>query len=153
MEIESAARRYLLGIPEVAGYVGTRVFKFDLVEPLEGTGDRAVVVARQPGWRSPESVGTSEFPRLAVDCWADPTRVPDSGEIQTLDAADKAYALARVIRPWFCFPHLRNQWIGAFGSNPGLRVVDSEPRMLEGHPVAAGDMVAVRIEFSMTVMH
>jgi hypothetical protein len=157
MEIESAARRYLLSLQPVTGYVGQKVFKFRLQEPIEGTGGLAIVVNRQSGWAAPEQIGTTEKPRLSVDCWADPTRVVGSGEIQALDAEDKAYALARVVRPYFCYPYLRNVFIGAVGSNPGLRVVDSdcniEPRLLEDHATDRGDTVTVRIEFALSVQH
>ena len=46
MEIETAVRKFLLSKSQVTGYVGQKVFKFELLEPVAGTGGRAVVVRR-----------------------------------------------------------------------------------------------------------
>lgn len=96
MEIESAARRYLLGQSAVTSLVGQRVWKHALFSPLDGTGHRAIVVARD-GWHGPlEDVRTVEFPVLAVTCWADATRDAD-GRVVAEDAADSAWGMHRVI--------------------------------------------------------
>jgi hypothetical protein len=96
MQIESAARRFFLSDNTVNGLVAGKVFKWILKEQLDGTGGQALVVSRQPGWATPDPVKTSHFPVLRVRSYADQTRTPQ-GEIEALDAADKAYALADVV--------------------------------------------------------
>jgi hypothetical protein len=164
MEIESSIRRYVLGLPVVAA-VGQKVFKFRLEELIDGTGSSAIVINRGAGWASPDPVKSTEFPRLIIDAVSDPTR-DDTGAITTSDAADKAFAVARQIIPWFTFPNLRGEYIGAVGSNPGLYVVSSqqwaEPRLislgdLHGTAVlneqAMGDTLTVRTEFALQIIH
>ena len=46
MEIETAVRKFLLSQSAVTGYVGQRVFKFELMEPVAGSAGRAGVVRR-----------------------------------------------------------------------------------------------------------
>lgn len=96
MQIESATRRMLLSDNTVNGLVAGKVFKWLLKEKLDGTGGQALVVSRQPGWATPDPTKTSHFPVLRIRSYADPTRT-DQGEIATLDAADKAYALADIV--------------------------------------------------------
>lgn len=122
MEIESAARRHLKGIDDVAGHVGSRVYKFRLEEPLE-RGGCALVVSRAPGWAASYPRKTSEFPVLWVDCYADPSRF-DNGDVKELDAEDKAMSIARTLKK-----HLhgvRDEWWGAVGTDRGLRIVTCE---------------------------
>lgn len=95
MEIETAARRFLLAHDGVRGYVGDKVTKFSLLEHVDGTGGRAIVVRRSNGWKTPDSVQTSEFPLLLVDCWADCDRV--GGDKVADNAVDKAFAVYRVV--------------------------------------------------------
>lgn len=155
-EVATAARRYLLGLADVASLVQQRVYKYALDVPVDGTGQAAVVVHPMPGWATPDPVQSSEFPRLAVDCHADPSRVPGTGEVAVADAEDKAFALARAIIPWFRYPRLWGEWMGGFGSRPGLYVVTTaqwaEPRIVEGHPGNVGDIRIVRAEFALQVL-
>ena len=98
MEIETAVRKFLLSKSQVTGYVGQKVFKFELLEPVAGTGGRAVVVRRVGSWGTPDPIGTAEFPLLQVECWADPDRDGD-GNVLVANAVDKALAVQRVIDP------------------------------------------------------
>lgn len=156
MELTTAARRYLLGINDVTSQVQQRVFKWRLEEPIEGTGSPAIVVSQLGGWATPERVNTQEFPVLAVDCHADPDRGP-GGEIAVDNAFDKAFGLARAVRPWFFYPHLRGTWMGGIGSNPGLMVIEcapyTDPYIREGHEQEQGDVRVVRTEFAFVVVH
>ena len=139
------------------------MFKFRLGEQIDGTGRAAVVLTRGPGWASPDQVQSTEYPRLFVDSLADPTRGP-AGEIMVQDGEDRAFALAMTIRPWFRYPRLRGERMGSFGSRPGLLVISSqqwaEPRLIRAsdyHTILerkqAGDVVAVRTEYALEVVH
>jgi hypothetical protein len=142
MEIETAARRMLLGQSAVTGYVGQKVFKFSLLEHVEGTGGRAVVVRRNSGWVQPGRVRTSEYPLLVLDCWADCDR--DSVGAKAEDnAIDKAYAVYRVIDP--LIHAVRSVWWGAGGSHRGMLIVNgfrwAEPwhaTAVDVHPAIQG---------------
>lgn len=134
MELETAARRHLLRIPSVTGYVGRRVFKNTLVESPAGTAGYAIVVRRAVGWTTPDTVKTLEYPRLIVECWADPDREP-TGETAVENAIDKAYALYRAVDR--VLHGRRDEWWGAGGTDPGLRVISC---VRAGDPVAANVM-------------
>lgn len=131
MELETAARRMFLADEAVQGYVTGKVFKFELMEHVDGTGGRAIVVRRSSGWSSPPLVGSSEFPTLIVENWADASRTPD-GEILKDDAGDNALALYRVTNA--LIHQAKDVVWGAGGTNEGLRIVtcvrDSEPALL-----------------------
>lgn len=120
MELETAARRMFLADASVMGYVTGKVFKFELTEHVEGTGGRALVVRRAAGWSAPPFVGSSEYPTLIVENWADVSRTPD-GEALKADAEDNALALFRVTDK--LLHGIRDVVWGAGGSNQGLRVV------------------------------
>lgn len=157
MEVEAAARRYLMRDPTVAGYVQDRVYKNE-APLLDSSGQSWLVVSRGSGWASPDDVQSAEFPRLIVDCTSDPDR--ENGLIVRDNAADKAYALARVVTPLFTFPNLRGRYIGGIGSTPGLFVISAskyaEPRLrtpADQHPPREGDTVTVRCEFALMVVH
>ena len=156
MELETAARRQLLGVPAVTGYVQQKVFKYRLEEMIDSTGGRAVVVRRSGQWSTPDPVQTSEYPVLTVDCYADPTRTPE-GEIDQLDAEDKAFAVFRTIDP--VFHARRNERWGAFGSAAGLLVVSSarwrEPSLVGDQPGEdeLGDVVIVRAQYAVHCVH
>lgn len=124
MELESAARRMLLGRSDVRGYVQERVFKDKLLEQVQGTG-RSAVVVRTAGWWSPaDDVQTVEFPVLVVEFWADCTR-DELGNKAQGDAEDRARAGWRVLKPLFHAPPRGQVW-GAVGSDRGVRVVASK---------------------------
>lgn len=95
MEIETAVRKFLLQQDSVKGYVGDKVTKFSLLEHVDGTGGRAIVVRRSNGWNTPDSVQTSEFPTVILDFWADCDRVDGSKVVD--NAVDKAFAVYRVV--------------------------------------------------------
>ena len=163
MELLTAARRYLLEWPDTASLVQQRVYKERLGVVLDGTGLSAIVLTQGAGWASPDRVQSIEFPRLVVDCIADPQRDP-TGAITVLDAEDKARALTRAVMPAFTFPRLRGERIGGFGSRPGLLIVSSQmwagPRPLRAGDYhtnaerqAAGDTVLVRTEYALEVAH
>lgn len=122
MELPAAARRLLLQQPAVVGYVQDRVFKHALWTHVDQTGKRAVVVRMAGGWEQPDRVQTSEFPLLAVDCWADCSRGTDGDKLQE-DALDNAWAVYRVVDP--VLHRVRNAMWGASGADPGAYVVDS----------------------------
>lgn len=122
MEVETGARRMLLLKPGVIGYVGQKVFKNELLEHVQGTSGRALVVRKAGGWAPPDHVQSSEFPELVVECWADPDRNPD-GAVRVDNAVDKAYALYRMIDP--LFHRVVDVVWGAGGMDPGVRVISS----------------------------
>lgn len=131
MELETAARRMFLADTSVQGYVTGKVYKFELLDHVSGTSGRAIVVRRASGWGAPPLVGSSEYPTLIVENWADASRTPD-GEVLKDDAADNALALYRVTD---ALVHgARDVVWGAGGTNEGLRIVtavrDGEPAIV-----------------------
>ncbi len=120
MEIETAARRRYLQDPTVQGYVTGKVFKHSLLERVDGTGGRALVVRRSNGWAQADNTQSSEYPILVVDCWADRTRSPEGDPLGD-DAIDKAYALWRAVDS--ITHRVRDQWWGGGGSDLGLMMV------------------------------
>lgn len=120
MEVHSAMRRRALEAPAITGYTSERVWRGDLEEGLERTGKAALVFNRKPGWATPDTVQTIEYPTVWADCYADPTR-DEFGDVALDDGEDKAYALARAVER--TFHARRGEWWGAVGSNPGLMVV------------------------------
>lgn len=161
MEVESAARRYLLGDTTVTGYVQARVHKWRLEEKVDGTGKSAIVVYRNNGWATPDPVTTQEYPILAVKAYSDATR-DSTGEIVKSDAEDRAFALMRAISNRL--RRQRGEWWGAVGADPGLLVVTcapwKEPTLVtekdrhgqtSGDPL--GDAVYAYGEFALQVVH
>ncbi|AMM44197.1 tail terminator [Arthrobacter phage Kitkat] len=119
MEIETAARKLLLAHPEINGYVSQKIYKFTLEEHVDGTGGSAIVVRRGSGWASSDTVKTSEFPTLYVDCWSDASR--EDGEIVVDNAVDRALAIARSVDR---FLHgQRDEMWGQTSPGTGLRVI------------------------------
>lgn len=164
MEIETATRRHLLTLPSATGYVSGRVYKFSLLDHVQGTQQRAIVVRRSNGWATPDTVQTSEFPILVLDFWADPTR-DGEGNKAADDAADKAYAVYRAVDK--DLHGVRDEWWGAGGSNPGLRVVScsrwAEPFHLTSQDQhgsgpkfdgqAVGDCAVVVAQYAIHAVH
>lgn len=128
MEIDTAVRRMLLVQPSVVGYTGQKVFKNELLEMVDRTGSRAVVVRRNGGYGSAQTVNTDEYPVLTVECWADCDRNED-GSVSVQNAIDKAYAVFRVVDA--VMNRRRDVIWGAGGTSPGVRVLScgraSEP--------------------------
>lgn len=164
MEIETAARRHLLGFADVTAYVQKKVFKHSLLERVDGTSGRAIVVRRSNGWGQPDPVQTAEFPILVVDFWADPDRDADGQKVED-NAIDKAYAVYRAVDP--LLHAVRDQWWGAGGTNPGLWIVNcaryAEPfhqTIDDVHgsgPVAGnqpiGEEACVTVQYAVTLVH
>lgn len=161
MEIETALRRHLLGLQTVNGYAAGRVFKHTLVVSPEGTGGYALVVRRLRGWASPDTVQSSEFPRVVVECWADPDR-DDDGMRLSENGHDKAWALFRAVDREL--HRKRDVWWGAGGVEPGLRIVtcvrSEEPIALggpnaeaEGRPAIFGEMSMVPAIYNVHTVH
>jgi len=123
VEVVPAVRRQLLDVDAVRGYVGAKVFKNMLHEHVDGTGGRAVVVRREGGWREMSATNTCRFPVLAVDCWADNTRV--DGLVSKQDALDSAWAVYNVVDVALALK--RNVFWGGYGLHPGLFVIESRP--------------------------
>jgi hypothetical protein len=121
MELPAAARRLLMQQPAVTGYVGSKVFKHELWDHVDRTGGRAVVVRLAGGWDTPDRVQSSQFPVLAVDCWADCSRNGD-GDKAAEDALDNAWAVYRVVDP--VLHRVKNAMWGASGADPGAYVVE-----------------------------
>ena len=120
MEIESAARWECLQDQTINGLAAGRVYRHRLEFPVEGTGGHALVVYREGGWATPDRINSLDFPVLVFDCYGDPTRDPTGLTIRE-DGEDKAWALRAAIDRRF---HARgDEWWGARGTNPGLRVV------------------------------
>lgn len=94
MELVPAARRYLLLPSGFTGYVQDRVYKHKLVEHVDQKGTRAAVVRTNGGWAQASRSNSTEFPILAVDCWADCTR-DEHGDKAAEDAIDNAWAVYR----------------------------------------------------------
>jgi hypothetical protein len=159
MELETAARRFLLADATVRGYVQDRVWKFRLEQKIDGTGQAALVVERSNGWTAPDVVKSMEFPVLRVRSYVDPRRDMD-GQIAELDAEDRAYALYRTLDR--LLHGRRDVWMGTVGSAPGLRVVSSarwaEPFMVtekdrHGDADPLGDAVYVTGEWALVTVH
>lgn len=159
MEVEAAARRLLIADQTVNGYVNGKVFRYRLEEKIEGTSGRAIVVARNNGWATPDPVTTQEFPILTVKCYADPSR-DSEGNIRSTDAEDGAFALWRAVDK--LLHGKRDEYWG--GPSNGLRVVTSqrwqEPVLIterDRHGQTAGDplgdTVYVHGQYALQVIH
>ena len=162
MEVEAAVRRVLLGDPTVNGYVVGKVFRNRLEEKVDGTGGRAIVVARNNGWATPDPATSQEYPIVVLKFYADPDRDVYSGGVQRSNAEDKALAVYRAADK--LLHAKRGVWMGAFGSNRGLMVVTSarasEPVVVrekdrhgEGSGDPLGDSLYVMVEYNMQVVH
>ena len=164
MELESAVRRHLLSCQALNGYVAGRVFRHRLEEKVDGTGNMAVVVRRGRAWAPLDTVRIVEFPTLIVDFYADPSRTVD-GLISQADAEDRAFAMYRAANP--DLHGARDEWWGAWGSNPGLLVISchrlTEPEVSDG-PVGGGsragaildslgDSVRVSVGYGVETVH
>jgi hypothetical protein len=138
------------------------VFKFTLDESPQGTGKAAVVLRRAGAFGNTGPGSHAEFPVLAVDCYADPSRDPD-GDFTTQDATDRAYALYRVVNA--VLHGQRGVWWGAGGNDLGLQVISSD-RM--GEPfhsrqedlfgyaatlLPLGDMTRVTAQYAVHTAH
>lgn len=120
MELEAAARRWALADATITGYVVQKVYKYRMMESLDGTGGAALVLKRDGGWTQPDSVQTAERPTLIAQCWADADRDGD-GFMLTGNAEEKAWALYRAVAARF--HGVRGQRWGVTADNPGLMVV------------------------------
>jgi hypothetical protein len=156
MEIDTAVRRMLLLQPSVIGYTGQKVFKNELLEMVDQTGGRAVVVRKNGGTADPQTVNTDEYPVLTVECWADCDRNPD-GSVSVQNAIDKAYAVYRVVDA--VMNRARDVWWGAGGSAVGVRVLScgkaSEPmhetsKDMHG-ATKVGDSAVVSVEYELHI--
>lgn len=96
MEIETAARKVLLADATVAGYVGPKVRKFTLLDALDRTAGRAIVLKRDGQWRRRDWQRSAEYPILRVECWADHDR-DGVGDMTEANAEEKALALWRAV--------------------------------------------------------
>lgn len=132
MEIDTAARLLLLADDPIRGYVVTKVFRWRLEESPQGTGGRALVVIRGPGWAGPNRQQPTRFPTLITKFYADPDRDPD-GNIATANAADKALAGDRLLDR--LLGNVQEAYWGAKGSNPGKLIISS---YRAAEPVVAG---------------
>lgn len=165
VEVETAMRRYLIAQAGVNGYVVGKVYRHRLEVPVEKTGGAAIVLRRNGGWAQRDPVKTSEFPIVQVRVIADPTR-DDDGNVAKGDALDRAWAVQRAITP--TLHGLRDVWMGAVGSNRGLRVITcqawGEPmelmdrdmtgtahHLLYGDPL--GDTAMVIAQYALQVVH
>lgn len=157
MEIDTAVRRLLLTKSAVTGYVQTKVFKNELLEHVDGTAGRAVVVRKAVGWAPPDRTQSSEYPTLVIECWADVDRDPQTREKTVDNAVDKAYALYRAVDPFL--HRIRDEVWGAGGTDPGARVITSvragEPRHFlhsysrGGYSVPMQDCAVVEISYNV----
>ena len=161
MELETAVRRHLIADEGVNGYVTSKVFKNALLVSPQGGGGYAIVVRRAPGWAQPDRVKTSEFPRLMVECYADPDRNSD-GTKKVENGTDKAWGLFRVVDQ--LLHARRDEFWGAGGTDAGLRIItcarDSEPTVLGGPTGDArapdpllGDLSVVQALYAVQAVH
>lgn len=104
MEVVTAVRHRLLQIDALRTYVARdtdgefAVWKHRLLDSIDGTGRRAVVVRLSVPWTLPQPRNTQEYPTVALDLWADHDRDP-SGGIAEANGEEKALAMFRVIDP------------------------------------------------------
>jgi hypothetical protein len=146
----------LLSQPAVTGYVGQKVFKNELLEHVDGTGGRALVVRKNGGWGEVMTVNTDEYPHLVIDCWADASRDPD-GMVVVQNSIDNAYALYRVVDS--IMGRVRDVWWGAGGSDRGVRVLScgktGEPMhetSKDSHSsTKMGDSAVVTVEYELHI--
>lgn len=150
MEVDAAARAMLLGYDPVRSYVVDKVYRERLAEPLQGSRGRALVVVRGPGWAGPNREQLARFPTLITKSYADPDR-DQAGDVTVDNAADKAYALDRLLDR--VLHNVHERYWGAKGSNPGRLIISSyratEPvlaRQGDAHAggEALGELVFVR---------
>jgi DNA-binding transcriptional regulator YdaS (Cro superfamily) len=117
----------------------------------------------RPRLGHPDRVQSVEYPRLIVDSKSDASRLA-TGEISVDDATDRALAVDKAVRGALLYPELRGERVGAVGSNPGLYVIScqrwAEPRIITAadrhsaaERAAEGDVVTVRTEYALEVVH
>lgn len=146
----------------VNGYVAAKVFKHALLVSPAGTGGCAIVVRRVGGWTQPDPVTSQEYPRLLIECYADPDRNTD-GTKKVENGTDKAWALWRAVDAAIAAGR-RDQWWGAGGDDSGLRIITcvrtGEPTAIGGpssENVAAdpvlGDMSKVQALYDIQTVH
>jgi len=150
MEIETAARKQLLGKSSVTNLVGGRVWKFKLEEPLEGTGNCAVVVRRGGGWVKPGK-NSQEYPILVVECFADHSRDSAGNPVKD-DRDERVMQLVREVdRVLHQVDREHRYW--PEGDESGLYVIgcfrSAEP---EG-PVEKHGVAAARVVYDVQVFH
>lgn len=156
MEIDTAVRRMLLANQSVTGYVGQKIYKHELMEAVDGTGGRALVIRKNGGWGDVQTVNTDEYPHLVIDCWADASRDPD-GMIVASDAIDNAYALYRVVDS--VMGRVRDVVWGAGGTSRGVMVMScgktGEPMhetSKDSHnSTKLGDSAVVTVEYELHI--
>jgi hypothetical protein len=162
LEVEPAARRRLLTVDTITGYVVDHIYKGTLDTHVEGTGGRAIVLRAEGGWSQPDPVNTQEYPLLYVDCWSDRSRNA-SGQATVNDARANARAVWRALDPIL---HARRaeRW-GAVGSDPGLLVVGcsrwTEPTTLDAASahrgnwlgIPLGDCAVVTAAYALIIAH
>lgn len=109
MEMLVAARRELMGRPEITTLVGTSdsfsswIFRWRLYVDVEGTSQCAIVLREDGGWASPNNHNTARFPRLTVEVYADPPRTPRLNPAMAT-APDRAKAVFDVLDRVFHIP-------------------------------------------------
>lgn len=139
MELIPAARRHLMQMAVVTGFVQDRVWKDRLEDLLDRTGQRAIVVKRGGGWAMAQPRNTQEYPLLQMEFWADHQRHED-GTIANEDGLTSAMAMYRAVDP--LLHGVRDQWWGTTDSSPGLWVIGcqryGEPIPLSENALATG---------------
>lgn len=156
MELVTAARKRLLSLPGVTGYVGDKVWKHRREDDIVGTAGRAVVVKDGGGWSRPDPVQSSEYPLLTLECLADADRDGDGNPVGAT-ALEKARALYRVIDPQL--HGARHQWWGTSATNPGLLVIScaryAEPIALEDprKPRGLDEEHGISVQYACHVVH
>jgi len=150
MELETAARKHPLDQTRVQNLVSGRVYKFELEEPVEGTGKASIVLYRKEAWAKPGK-NSQEYPILVVDCYADHSRDPDGGQTKD-DRNDRAFQLYREVdRVLHQKDRFSRQW--PVGDEDGLLVLGCF-RGSEPNDVALKHGVAmVRVTYDVQVVH
>jgi hypothetical protein len=159
MELVPAARRHLLLPSALTGYVQDRVYKHKLVEHVDQKGTRAAVVRTNGGWAQASRANSTEYPILAIDCWADCTR-DAQGDKAAEDAIDNAWAVYRATDllihgvkgvPWADLIVID----AARWSEPTCQTKDEAHGGVGALPykVELGESAVVTVQYAMTISH
>ena len=149
MEIEAAARRYLLSKYAITNLVERRVYKFTLPTALEGTGDTAIVVRRRGGWAAP-GWGSQEYPLLVIDCFADHSRPVKDLPPSIDDREERAMQLYREVDRVLHLPEGVTMW---WPDENGLRILGCRRGSEPLDPVEVDGVAMVRVTYDVKTFH
>lgn len=109
-DIVRGVTKYLIGLPDVAGLVGQFpngtpfIFEEEIGVAMQGVSKNwvgnpvtAVVVRSSNTWAAPDPMSSEQYPKVAIEIWADPPRDETGAVTRARDARTAADWLYQVI--------------------------------------------------------